>query len=135
MTYEIAIFLLEDNHADAKLLEKFIEKAGIKNCHIFTDHALFVKELHTGVYVAVIDHYLGAGIDGFEVLKEVRKKNNLTRVIVMSGQRSFDILYKYIRLGCADYIDKNDEKFMEILIDSIKNHVAIVQDYFDIKAL
>ncbi len=63
--------------------------------------------------------------NGLEVLVEVKKKSNIP-VIVFSGQRDMDIALEIVKKGANDYISKDGDDFMEVLLSSI-------EDIFNIK--
>ncbi|MDB4533978.1 response regulator [Vicingaceae bacterium] len=58
--------------------------------------------------------------NGLEVLVELRKDSNLP-VIVFSGQRDMTKAIEIVQKGANDYISKDDDDFMDILIESVKN--------------
>ncbi len=46
------------------------------------------------------------GVDGFEVLRTLRKENNPVPVIVYTGAGSYDRCVKAVQLGAYSFIDK-----------------------------
>jgi DNA-binding response OmpR family regulator len=57
---------------------------------------------------------------GLEFLKELRKTSEVP-VIVFSGQKNKEVELDLIRLGVNNYIHKEDDDFMDILIGSIED--------------
>ncbi len=55
--------------------------------------------------VAVLDMRM-PGMDGLETLKEMKKRNSLTEVIILTGHASVESGVQGMRLGAFDYIIK-----------------------------
>jgi two-component system response regulator YesN len=55
--------------------------------------------------IAVIDIHL-PGINGLEVIREIKKNNHNVKFIALSADEKFDSLKKALRLGVLDYITK-----------------------------
>lgn len=58
--------------------------------------------------------------DGLKILIKIRKSYN-TPVIVFSGQSDKQKALEIIRHGANDYISKDDDDFMMVLCDSVKD--------------
>lgn len=57
------------------------------------------------------------GMDGLELMKEIRKKKLDTKVVLVSGYAEFDYAQKAIRMGAVDYLLKpvEAETFAKVL--------------------
>jgi DNA-binding NarL/FixJ family response regulator len=60
---------------------------------------------------------------GLDVLKEIRKKDTETSVIVLSGVDEKEVIDEYYQHGATKYITKNSF-FIDSLIDIIKTEFA-----------
>ncbi len=58
--------------------------------------------------------------NGLEVLVDLRKDSNVP-VIVFSGQRDMEKAIKIVQKGANDYISKDNDYFMDRLIESIQD--------------
>ncbi len=58
--------------------------------------------------LVILDINLG-GIDGFEVLKEIEKKYQETKVIMFSMQDRPDFRVRALKLGASGFFDKSSE--------------------------
>ena len=59
------------------------------------------------------------GVDGFEVLRRLKKKGIDIPVIVYTGTGDFDRCVKAIKLGASDFIDKSEP--MERVVQEVEN--------------
>jgi DNA-binding response OmpR family regulator len=57
---------------------------------------------------------------GLEILKEIRKIDNIVDIIMLSGEDSEIVIENYAKCGVTKFIIKNSF-FIDSLIDSIKN--------------
>jgi two-component system nitrogen regulation response regulator NtrX len=73
------------------------------------------------------------GVDGFEVLRRLKKKNISVPVIVYTGTGDFDRCVKAIKLGASDFIDKAEP--MERVVHEVENALARAQLEAEVAAL
>jgi len=59
------------------------------------------------------------GVDGFEVLRRLKKKGIAVPVIVYTGTGDFDRCVKAMKLGAGDFIDKSES--MERVVHAVEN--------------
>lgn len=91
-------------------------------------------------------------LDGLEFISELRKFNEHTKIIIISGYSDFDYAKRALKLGAADYlmkpidesmldniigkcindIAKEDGKRLDLLknIDSLKEYMPLAQSYY-----
>jgi len=62
--------------------------------------------------------------NGLEVIVELRKDSSIP-VIVLSGQRNMSKAIEIVQKGANDYISKDDDDFMNSLLESIKEVLNI----------
>ncbi len=102
MKYDI--LLVEDEKELANLMVLFLEKAGYQVCvAVSGEKALQVLREHT-IKMLLLDIML-PGIDGFGVLREVRKKGNIP-VLIMSARVGKEDKLNGYELGADDYMEK-----------------------------
>jgi two-component system, response regulator YesN len=64
-------------------------------------------------------------LDGLEFIEEVRKSNELAKVIFISGYGEFEYAQRAIKLGAADYIMKPiEDSILEGIIDKCFSEIA-----------
>jgi CheY-like chemotaxis protein len=127
MRKEVKIILAEDNQGHATLIRKNLKRAGIMNDIIhFADGQqtldyLFKnsKELNreSGVPHLLLLDIKMPKVDGFEVLKEVKKDKELRKIPVIMITTTDDPqeVEKCHKMGCSSYITKpiDYDKFVE----------------------
>jgi CheY-like chemotaxis protein len=129
MTEEVVILLVEDDDGHARLAERNLRRAGIKNAIIrFNDGQevldfLFrkgegLKREDQTAYLLLLDIRIPK-IDGVEVLRQIKQDDELRKIpaimlTTMDDPREVDACHK---LGCSHYIVKPVEydKFSEVL--------------------
>jgi len=112
------ILIVDDDEQILELLREVLEEEGL-----ITDSASdgeeALKKLEDGSYHLVISDIRMPGIDGFEVLQQVKEKYKKTKVILMTGYtEEYDISDALI-LGADDYITKPFDDSKVIL--AVKN--------------
>ncbi|KAF0145306.1 MAG: AraC family transcriptional regulator [Nitrospirae bacterium] len=98
-----SILLVEDDAGVRITLRELIEQ----EYAVFeaSDYAEAVEQLKNPIDIALIDYVL-PGIDGFELIKTIRKVKPSLPVIVMTGFSTESVMMKAVRTGVTDYIKK-----------------------------
>ena len=55
------------------------------------------------------------GTTGLEIVKKIKSINDNTVIIVTTGQTDYRIVIEYLKLGVSDYIDKNEDGYLDLL--------------------
>lgn len=135
----IRILGLDDDPDMHLLIKEDFKRNGILNpCEFHINKKDFFDHFTEDTHVAIVDHYLGGTSVGFEVVDEINKRVQASRtrkagcqIIVVSGQKNYNVLKRYNRMGVFDYIDKGEEDengkdiFSELLIQSTKNALEL----------
>ena len=118
---EKKILIVDDDEQILELLSEVLEEEGF-----ITDSASdgeeALKKLEDASYHLVISDIRMPGIDGFEVLQQVKEKYKKTKVILMTGYtEEYDISDALI-LGADDYITKpfDDSKVILAVKNALK---------------
>ena len=88
-----------------------------------------------------LDIGLGSGMDGFEVMEQMRKQNVWIPVIIVSGHKDIDEVVKAMKLGASNFIGKqpNTEELKAILLKAIedlrlrRNHQRLREEIHELK--
>ncbi|MFP4499272.1 MAG: response regulator [Vulcanimicrobiota bacterium] len=115
------ILVAEDNDTILKLLTKVLEREGYQVTSV-DDGLSARKKLSEDNYDIVLSDILIPGIDGIELLKEIRDNYSDVPVILITGNRSLDHAKEAIRWGAFDYITKPFHD-MNSILHSIKRAV------------
>jgi len=105
MSRKIDLFVVDDEAAFRELMIKVMSKTKY-NLEVFSNgyealEAMEKKEFDVGL----IDIRM-PDMDGIELLKELRKQNILTELIILTGQGSVPTAIAAMKLGCYDYLTK-----------------------------
>ena len=122
MAMEKKIFIVEDDLFYSKLLENDLIKNEVGLVETFNSGEDFIKNLHKSPDIVLLDYNLGSML-GIDVLKEIKKINQNTKVIIISSQGSMKTAVACLRYGAADYIEKNEAGFKKI-----KNLIRLISE-------
>lgn len=103
MAYRILI--VDDDNAVSRLLVKIVKSIGYEADLAESGEEALIKIAGTDYALMLLDINLG-GMDGFQVIETLRKKNSRLPIIVVSGRREdFDTMYG-LDIGADEYITK-----------------------------
>ena len=84
-----------------------------------------IENLDLNPNVIVLDYYLGEGdsdtMSGLETLKKINSLNGTIPVIILSREKSQQLIDEFIFFGAKKYVIK-DDFFIDTLIETIENH-------------
>ena len=103
----IANILLVDD--EASFIETFSERLVMRNLEISKafsgEEALQVLEANNAIEVVILDVKM-PGMDGIEILAEIKKKMPLVEVIMLSGHADVESAIDGMKQGAFDYLMK-----------------------------
>ena len=103
-----SILLIEDNLADARLLE--IELNSIEEANYKIQHATSMKDaldlLACNTYDVVLTDLSLPDADGFESIEILAEFDSKLPIVVLSGQEDEEFSIKAVQLGAQDYLIK-----------------------------
>lgn len=105
MAEKLSILILDDEIIVGKRLAPNLQKHGC-DVEIFSDPLLAVKRINERDFDIVVTDLRMKGMDGLEVLKQVRNKNERTKIIIITGYAMMEIARKAMDLGAFDFIAK-----------------------------
>jgi two-component system, OmpR family, response regulator CpxR len=101
---ELPVLLIDDDEELGSLLSRFLEKDGFK-IHVEADGTNGLERARVGAFCAVILDVMMPGMNGFDVLRELRKTSNVP--VVMLTARGLDIdRIVGLEMGADDYLAK-----------------------------
>lgn len=113
------IFLADDEIWVIMGLKKLIEKIGAPFQVVgeASNGVMALEEIEKKKPDVLITDIRMPGMDGLELMKEIRKKKLDTKVVLVSGYAEFDYAQKAIRMGAVDYLMKpvEAETFAKVL--------------------
>ena len=98
------LLLIDDDIELCSLLKEFVADEGfeIETCH---DGPSGARQALSGSYDLVILDVMLPGCDGFEVLKEIRKKSNIPVLMLTARREEVDRIVG-LEIGADDYLGK-----------------------------
>ena len=99
------ILIIDDDRLSLKVVKEILSKVGYKTLEAESGEAglLLVRSEHPDL---VITDFQMPGIDGLEVLYEIRKLNIGLPVILLTGFGDVVLTIKSIQLGAFDFLEK-----------------------------
>ncbi len=117
------IYILEDSKVVAELLK--FDLAHEFNCEVITfDNGNdLIEKLSSNPDIIILDHFLNneRKETGLAFLNKIKAINKIVPVIMFTGQHNLKLAIEFIHAGAVDYIDKNEETFLEDMTNSIRN--------------
>ena len=113
------VLVLEDEYILRQSIQEFLEDLGfeVKGFERGDD---FLDELYTHAYDIILLDVKVPGINGFELLRQLRDSGNEVPAIFITSMTHVDDLAKGFELGCCDYIKKPfDLKELEVRLKNV----------------
>jgi len=99
------ILYLEDDYDLSETIEEFLEDEGFNIKAVYNSNEA-LDELYSNSYDLLILDVQVPGIDGFELLKELREANIKTPAIFTTSRNTIEDLSKGYEVGADDYLKK-----------------------------
>jgi two-component system OmpR family response regulator len=99
------IFVVEDNPVYQTLVLKQLENIS-QDIHVFSTGENFLAELKQQPDLIILDYNLDGCINGYDVLKELKKLRFTSPVIFFSSNLEISVTSSILKLGVVEYIEK-----------------------------
>ncbi|MEO5593568.1 MAG: response regulator [Chitinophagaceae bacterium] len=99
------IFVVEDNPVFQTLVLKQLENIS-QDIHVFSTGEKFLAELNHCPDLIILDYNLDGPINGYDVLKELKKLTVASPVIFFSSNLELSVTSSILKLGVVEYIEK-----------------------------
>jgi DNA-binding NtrC family response regulator len=123
MTYKL--FVIEDNRTEGMLLQ--LALAEIENLEIrtFPNGQSMLDRLHESPTIAIVDLIL-PDMNGMDLIKKIKAQNENIKIVVVSAQRSIDVIAELQAQGIYNYLIKS-EACLSYLHDVIADLLIIIK--------
>lgn len=101
----INILVVDDNDNIRKLMEIHLNKDGYKVHHAETG-AMAIKLMEETLIELVVADIMMPGMDGYEMVRLIRKNNPLIPIIMVTAKESYEDKSQGFNLGVDDYMVK-----------------------------
>ncbi len=108
-----ALFIVDDDPFVGLLYKKYLSNLGYTNLHHFYSGVECLNNLHLNPEIVLLDHQMSQ-VNGFEVLKKIKRSSPDTAVIMVSGQEDMTTALNALRYGAFDYIIKDNTETQKI---------------------
>ena len=105
MQQQPSIFVVEDNPVYQTLVLKQLENIS-QDIHVFSRGESFLAELSYAPDLIILDYNLEGTINGYDVLKELKKLTYTSPVIFFSSNLEISVTSSILKLGVVEYIEK-----------------------------
>jgi len=99
------IFVVEDNPVYQTLVLKQLENIS-QDIHVFSTGENFLAEMDRCPDLIILDYNLDGNINGYDVLKELKKSTSTSPVIFFSSNLEIAVTSSILKLGVVEYIEK-----------------------------
>jgi len=99
------VLVIDDENATLTMFRLFLKAFGY-DVHVAEDGDTGLREFETLRPPIVFTDLKMPGIDGFEVLKAIKKRAPSTEVIVITGHGDMDLALRALNLDATDFINK-----------------------------
>ena len=89
-----------------------------------------IENIYLNPDVVILDYGL-PGIEGLETLYNIKKYNTTIPVIILTGNRNLSIAKKLLDSGAFDYIYKEDEDVVSLIIATMNNALSTSKEVYN----
>ena len=120
--YSFTVLFVDDEEDFLETILKRMKKRRVNASGVESGNEALSFLAHTPVDVVVLDVRM-PGMDGIQALKEIKKTNPLTEVIMLTGHASLETARKGMEMGAFDFLMKpvNIDELLYKLEDAHKN--------------
>ncbi|MCP4520111.1 MAG: response regulator [Cytophagales bacterium] len=112
------IFVVEDDPFYSQFLQMHFKSMKLTNVVYFETGEDLMQELLYGKekpFMCILDYNIdGGGMNGNEMLREIKKFDSNLPVIILSGQETLSVAVHSLRNGAYDYVIKDEYAFQKI---------------------
>lgn len=98
------IFLVEDDPNISSLLKSYLENEGYF-VNVYTSKKSALSHLNEEAHLYILDIMLETDMSGYDILKEIRAKNNTPAIFISARDKDYDKILGF-EIGADDYIAK-----------------------------
>jgi DNA-binding response OmpR family regulator len=124
------VFIVEDNEMYSTMLDYILSKENTHQFIRFNTGEKCVENMYLNPDVVILDYGL-PGIDGLETMQNIKKFNSDTPVIILTGNRNLSIAKKLLDSGAFDYIYKEDEDVVSLIVATMNNALSVSRQLYD----
>jgi len=125
---KLSILIVEDGRSQREMLRDFLISEGHKVMEAGNGEAA-IKAVSQNHFDLILLDYKMPGMDGLEVLKEVKKINHEIDVVIITAYGTIETAVEAIKVGAIDYITKPVElEELLILVDRVAERRGLIRE-------
>ncbi len=135
---KIRVFLVDDDPLFLKALELSISSnLGSATINTFQTGEACLQNMKLKPSVVILDYYLNSEIpyawDGMNILKQIKKINPKTKVIMLSSQDSLNVAIDCMEKGAYDYVSKSRASLVRInnILKNIVGNIEVNSAFYE----
>lgn len=135
---KIRIFIVDDDPLFLKALELSItSNLGSTTINTFQTGEACLQNMKLKPAVVILDYYLNSEIpyawDGMDILKQIKKINPKTKVIMLSSQDSLNVAIDCMEKGAYDYVSKSRASLIRInnILKNIVGNIEVNSTFYE----
>ena len=123
---EMPVFVVDDDPAYLNMLGFYLKKNTNCKVYCYFSGEECLQNINLNPRVIVLDYYLNENMNGIEVLKQIKKINPETEVVMLSGQETLQVATDSLKSGAFSYVIKDRQAFYSIrkIIEDLYNGTA-----------
>lgn len=111
---KLHLLIVDDEEQICNFLKSFFELDEQYEVNVATDPLQALEIIRSGVVHIVLSDIMMPGIDGVELLHEIKKIDGLVQVIMMTAYSTVERVIESIRRGATDYVMKPFDDINEV---------------------
>jgi len=124
---KLLIFIVEDNEMYSTMLDYILSKENTHQFIRFNSGEKCMENIYLNPDVVILDYGL-PGVNGLETLFNIKKYDQHIPVIILTGNRDLSVAKKLLDSGAFDYINKDDEDVVSLIIATMNNALSISKE-------
>ncbi len=119
------ILVVDDNREVRSIVEEYLGGTG-NLVEGASDGREALDKCKTDTYDLIVTDLNMPELSGIELIQEVKKQNNMTEFVIITGYASLDTAVKAIKVGAFDYIVKPFRvEELDVVVKNIKDKIIL----------
>lgn len=112
-TIPLSTWVVDDDPTYQEMLLSYLTLLGHRTRGFFSGEEC-LKHLSEKPDVIILDHNLGTGLQGLDVLRNIKHENKATSVIYISAEEKVSLVSEAYYLGSDEYIGKDSASLLRL---------------------